>query len=49
MGIPGGLPGVTGDWVPSKDFELIFATSRSLLREQMCTTHARDTRELRRR
>jgi hypothetical protein len=49
MGIPGGLPGVTGDWVPSKDFELIFATSRSLLREQMCTTHARDIRELRRR
>jgi hypothetical protein len=33
-----GLPGVTGDWVPSKDFDLIFSTSRRLLRERICTT-----------
>jgi len=38
MATPGDFPGVTGDWVHSKDFELVFATSRHLLREQMCTT-----------
>lgn len=38
MATPGGFPGVTGDWVHSKDFELVFGTSRHLLREQMCAT-----------
>jgi len=38
MTTPGGFPGVTGDWVPSKDFELVFATPRRLLREGICTT-----------
>jgi uncharacterized protein YaaQ len=38
MATPGGFPGVTGDWVPSKDFELVFAPSRRLLREGICTT-----------
>jgi hypothetical protein len=38
MATPGGFPGVTVDWVHSKDFELVFATSRQLLREQMCAT-----------
>jgi hypothetical protein len=41
MATPGGFPGVTGDWVASKDFDLIFATSRRLLREQICTTPSR--------
>jgi hypothetical protein len=38
MATAGGLPGVTGDWVPSKDFDVVFATSRRLLRERICTT-----------
>ena len=43
MQTPAGVPGVTGDWVPSKDFDLVFATSRRLLREQICTTPSRQT------
>jgi hypothetical protein len=43
MATPGGLPGVTADWVPSKDFDLVFATSRKLLREQICTTPSAQT------
>jgi hypothetical protein len=42
-----GLPGVTGDWVPSKDFDLIFVTSRRLLREGICTTPSAQTVTLR--
>ena len=38
-----GLPGVTGDWVPSKDFEWIFATTRRLMREGICTTRSTRT------
>ena len=38
MATPGGFPGVTADWVPSKDFDLVFATPRRLLREGICTT-----------
>ena len=42
-----GLPGVTADWVPSKDFDLIFATARGLLREEICTTPSAQTVTLR--
>jgi len=38
-----GLPGITGDWVPSKDFDLIFGTSRRLLRAGICTTPSAQT------
>jgi len=38
MATPGGFPGVTGDWVHSKDFDLVFASTRQLIREQMCAT-----------
>jgi len=47
MSTVAGLPGVTGDWVPSKDFELIFATTRRLLREGICTTRSTQTVMLR--
>ena len=47
MATTAGLPGVTGDWVPSKDFALIFATSRRLLREGICTTPSARTVMLR--
>lgn len=47
MQTPAGLPGVTGDWVPSKDFDWIFAPSRRLLREQICTTPSEQTVMLR--
>jgi hypothetical protein len=43
MSTVAGLPGVTGDWVPSKDFDLIFATTRRLLREEICTTRSIQT------
>ena len=38
MQTPAGFPGVTGEWVPSKDFDWIFASSRRLLRAQICRT-----------
>jgi hypothetical protein len=47
MATPGGFPGVTADWVPSKDFDLVFATARRLLREQICTTSSAQTVVLR--
>ena len=47
MSTVAGLPGVTGDWVPSKDFELIFATTRRLMREGICTTRSIQTVMLR--
>jgi hypothetical protein len=43
MSTVAGLPGVTGDWVPSKDFESIFATTRRLMREGICTTRSIQT------
>jgi hypothetical protein len=43
MATPGGFPGVTGDWVHSKDFDLVFASTRQLIREQMCTTRSVQT------
>lgn len=47
MATVAGLPGVTGDWVPSKDFDLIFATSRRLLRAEICRTPSVETVMLR--
>jgi hypothetical protein len=47
MATPGGFPGVTGDWVPSKDFDLVFAGTRELIREQMCMTPSGQTVVLR--
>jgi hypothetical protein len=47
MATTAGLPGVTGDWVPSKDFDLIFGTSRRLLRAGICTTPSAQTVTLR--
>ena len=38
MATPGGFPGVTADWVPSKDFDLMFGSSREAIRRQMCLT-----------
>lgn len=37
MATPGGFPGVTADWVHTKDFDLIFGPTRCALRRQMCT------------
>lgn len=33
-----GFPGVTADWVHSKDFDWIFQPSRDAMRKQTCTT-----------
>jgi hypothetical protein len=38
MATPGGLPGVTADWVHSKDFDLIFGPSRDAIRRELCAT-----------
>jgi hypothetical protein len=38
MATPGGFPGVTTDWVHSKDFDLIFGPSRDAVHEEMCAT-----------
>lgn len=38
MATPGGFPGVTADWVPSKEFDLMFGPSREAFRRQMCPT-----------
>jgi hypothetical protein len=38
MATPGGLPGVTADWVHSKDFDLIFRPSRDAIRKEICAT-----------
>ena len=35
---PDGFPGVTADWVHSKDFDLIFRPSRDAIRKEMCAT-----------
>ena len=47
MATTAGLPGITGDWVPSKDFDLIFGTTRRLLRAGICTTPSGQTVMLR--
>ena len=47
MTTPGGFPSVTGDWVPSRDFDLVFGSTRRLLREQMCATPSAQTVVLR--
>ena len=47
MATPGGFPGVTGDWVHSKDFDLVFARTRHLLRKQMCARPSGQTVVLR--
>jgi hypothetical protein len=47
MATPGGFPGITADWVHSKDFDLVFARTRHLLREQMCATPSGQTVVLR--
>jgi hypothetical protein len=36
MTTPGGFPGVTADWVPSKDFDLVFGPQRKAMRIEMC-------------
>jgi hypothetical protein len=43
MATPGGLPGVTADWVHSKDFDLIFGPSRDAIRKEMCATSPKHT------
>jgi len=37
MTTPGGFPGVTADWVHSKDFDLVFGPQRDALSKEMCT------------
>src|ERR1700716_932242 len=43
MATPGGFPGVTADWVHSKDFDLIFWRSRDAIRKEMCATSPKHT------
>jgi hypothetical protein len=43
MATPGGFPGVTGDWVHSKDFDLIFGPRRAAIRKEMCATSPKHT------
>jgi hypothetical protein len=43
MATPGGFPGVTADWVHSKDFDLIFGPSRDAIRRQMCAMSPKHT------
>jgi hypothetical protein len=38
MSTPGGFPGITADWVPSKDFDLVFGPQRKAMRQEMCIT-----------
>jgi hypothetical protein len=47
MATPGGFPGVTADWVHSRDFDLIFTPSRHALRETICATRSAETLILR--
>jgi len=47
MATPGGFPGVTADWVHSRDFDLIFMPSRHALRETICATQSAQTLILR--
>lgn len=43
MATPGGLPGVTADWVHSTDFDLIFGPSREAIRKELCVTSPENT------
>lgn len=43
MATPGGFPGVTEDWVHSKDFDLVFRPSRDAIRKEMCATSPKRT------
>lgn len=47
MATPGGFPGVTADWVHSRDFDLIFTPSRHALRDRICATRSAHTLILR--
>lgn len=47
MATPAGFPGVTADWVHSKDFDRIFSAPRYWLRAQMCATSSARTLVLR--
>jgi len=47
MATPGDFPGVTVDWVHSKDFASIFDPSRRSLREEICATSSARTLMLR--
>jgi hypothetical protein len=38
MATPGGFPGVTADWVHSRDFDLVFQPSRDAIRRDMRAT-----------
>jgi hypothetical protein len=38
-----GFPGVTADWVHSKDFESIFMPSRDAMRREICATSPKRT------
>ena len=38
LATPGEFPGVTADWVHTKDFDLIFGPTRHALRREKCTT-----------
>jgi hypothetical protein len=46
MATPGGLPGVTADWVHSKDFDLIFGPSRDAIYKEMRATWPKHTMTL---
>jgi hypothetical protein len=43
MATPDGFPGVTADWVHSKDFDLIFRPSRDAIRKEMSATSPKHT------
>jgi hypothetical protein len=43
MATPDGFPGVTADWVHSRDFESIFRPSRDAIRKEMCATSPKQT------
>jgi hypothetical protein len=38
MSTPGDFPGVTFDWVHSKDFDIVFADDRADIRKGICVT-----------
>jgi hypothetical protein len=43
MATPDGFPGVTADWVHSKDFDLLFRPSRDAIRKEMSATSPKHT------
>ena len=48
MAVAGGFPGMTTDWVPSRDFEAVFGPARETIRQRLCVTPAQQTVMLRR-